>query len=229
MKLEILFPEICNLYGDRGNIQFLENCFDKKDFIYTSFLEEPYFVKNDVNFLYLGPMSESVQEKVIKKMQPYKKRIKELIEKDVVFLFIGNALEILGKLIMKDDGEEIKGLGIFDIKTQRHQANRYNSLVLANYRDIEIVGYISQSSSSKINEHSLFSVTKIKKSIETEGVHVHNFFGTSLLGPILILNPYFAKEILKLLGYNKKIKYEKDLIIAYEKRLNEYKKEGIKY
>lgn len=229
MKLEILFPEICNLYGDRGNIKFLENCFDKKDFVYTSLLDEPYFMKNDVKFIYLGPMSESIQEKVIKKMLPYKKRIKQLIDQGVVFLFVGNALEILGKVIYKDDGEEIKGLGIFDIKTKRHQANRYNSLVLTNYDDIEVVGYISQSSSSEINETSLFNVQKSKDNMKNEGVHINNFFGTSLLGPILILNPYFAKEILLLLGYKKKIKHEQDLIEAYKKRLEEYKKEGIKY
>ncbi len=229
MKLEILFPEICNLYGDRGNVQFLENCFDKKEFVYTALLDEPFFVKNDVKFIYLGPMSESVQEKVIKKLIPYKKRIKQLIEDGVVFLFIGNALEILGKTIIKDDGEEIKGLNIFDITTKRHQANRYNSLVLANYNNIEIVGYISQSSTSIIKEVPLFNVIKAKNDVENEGIHVNNFFGTSLLGPILILNPYFAKKILLLLNYKKKIKYEQDLINAYQKRLDEYKKEGIRY
>jgi len=44
--IEILFEEICNLYGDQGNVNYLEQNFE--NIIKTSYVEEPYFVKNDV-------------------------------------------------------------------------------------------------------------------------------------------------------------------------------------
>ena len=103
MKIEILYSEVCNLYGDRGNITLLESCFDKKDFVYTSLNDEPYFVKHDVAFIYMGPMSESVEEKVITALKPYHNRIKELIDNKKVFLFVGNALEVLGKEIITEE------------------------------------------------------------------------------------------------------------------------------
>lgn len=33
MKIEILFPEICNLYGDRGNITYLKNVYLKQNLL----------------------------------------------------------------------------------------------------------------------------------------------------------------------------------------------------
>lgn len=223
MKCEILFKEVCNLYGDYGNVMLLKKCFPK-EIIETSFNEVPYFVNHKVDFLYLGPMSESMQEKVIQKLLPYKERIKELIEENTVFLFTGNAIEILGSEI-KEETKTIKGLNLFQITTKRHPENRYNSLVLATYKDSEIVGYISSSSTPTIKEPSLFQVVKEKNNLKEEGIHYKNFFGTTLLGPILVLNPKFTKNLLSLLGYHKKLPFERELYFAYEKRLSEYKKE----
>ena len=110
MKIEILFPEICNLFGDISNIKYLKKCIPEEEYIETALNDEPAFVSQDVNFIYLGPMTERTQEKVIKKLLPYKERIEELISKDVVFLFTGNALEILGKYIENEDSSRIEGL-----------------------------------------------------------------------------------------------------------------------
>ena len=58
----------------------------------------------------MGAMTERMQERVIQKLLPYQERIKELIEKNVVFLFTGNAIEVLGKYIENEDGSRIEGL-----------------------------------------------------------------------------------------------------------------------
>lgn len=220
MKIEILFPELCNLYGDQGNISLLEHNFD--NLIYTSYDEEPYFINHDVNMIYMGPMSEKVKIKVLTKLSKYKKRIKELIDKDVVFLFTGNAMEIFGKSIETFDGKKVKGLNIFDIDTVETPEDRYNSLYLGKFEDMEIVGYKSQSSKSVINEKELFTTIKEYNNSKTEGFRVNNFFGTNLLGPILVLNPYFTKYIFHLLGKDE-LTFEQELIDAYNIRLSEYK------
>ena len=67
LKIEILFPEFCNLYGDISNMKYLKKCLPNANFIETAFDEEPSFVKEKVNFIYLGPMTENIQEKVITK------------------------------------------------------------------------------------------------------------------------------------------------------------------
>ena len=223
--IEILFEEICNLYGDQGNVNYLEQNFD--NIIKTSYIDEPYFVKNEVKMIYLGPMSEKNKIKVLNKLKPYKNRIKELIDNNTVFLFTGNAFEILGKTIKTNDNEVIEGLNLLDIETTENQENRYNSLYLGKFNDIEIVGYKSQSSNSIINEKPLFETIREENNSKNEGLRKNNFFGTNLLGPILILNPDFTKYIFKLLNKDD-ILYEVELIDAYNKRLEEYKSD-IKY
>lgn len=142
--IEILFPEFCNLYGDLSNMKYFKRCIPKANFIETSFNDVPYFVNNNVDFIYLGPMTERMQEKVVKKLKEYKDRIEELIDKNVVFLATGNSLEIFGKYIENEDESKIDGLGIFDIYAKRDMFNRHNSMFTGRYEDIEIVGFKSQ-------------------------------------------------------------------------------------
>ena len=113
MKIEILFPEFCNLFGDIGNIKYLKECLPDEEFIETSFQSEPRFISEDVDFIYMGAMTERIQEKVIEKFMPHKQRINDLIENGTVFLFTGNAMEVLGEYI-EDDGRKIKCLGLFN-------------------------------------------------------------------------------------------------------------------
>ena len=61
MKIEILFPEFCNLYGDMFNMKYLKKCLPEAEFIETALEEEPTFVKENVNLIYLGPMTEKTQ------------------------------------------------------------------------------------------------------------------------------------------------------------------------
>ncbi len=53
MKIEILFPEFCNIYGDYGNIIYLKECLPEAEFIETSLNEEPKFITEDVDLVYM--------------------------------------------------------------------------------------------------------------------------------------------------------------------------------
>ncbi len=229
MKIEILFPEFCNLYGDMYNMKYLKMCIPEAEFIETALEEEPAFVKKNVNLIYLGPMTENTQEKVIKKLLPYKERIIELIEKNVVFLFTGNALEILGKFIENEDESKIEGLGIFDVYAKRDMMHRHNSYLIGKYEDIEIIGFKSQFTMMYGNnlETPFIEVEKgigINKQSKIEGIKKNNFIGTYLIGPMLILNPLFTKKILKMLGEEKEIALKEDTMAAYNERLKELKR-----
>ena len=77
MKIEILFPEFCNLFGDMYNMKYLKLCIPEAEFIETALDQIPEFTKKDIDLIYLGPMTEKTQEKVIKKLEPYKEKIEE--------------------------------------------------------------------------------------------------------------------------------------------------------
>lgn len=230
MKIEVLFPEFCNLYGDMYNMKYLKMCIPEAEFIETALDDKPAFVTENVNMIYLGPMTENTQEKVIKRLKPYKERIEELIDKNVVFLFTGNAIEVLGKYIENEDRSKIEAVGIFDVYSKRDMMHRYNCYFMGKYEDIQIVGFKSQFTMMYgDNKDSYFiEVEKgigLNKESNLEGIKKNNFIGTYIIGPILIQNPLFTKKILKMLGSNEdKLVFEEDIINAYDVRLKEFDK-----
>lgn len=229
MKIEILYSELCNLFGDFANIKYLEKCLPKAKFIYTGIEDVPVFTHQKVDLVYMGPMSEDTQELVISKLMPYKNEIKENIKNNTNFLVTGNALEIFGKYILNEDGTKIDGLGIFNVYAERAMMKRFNTLVLGNFKDIEMVGFKSQFTQMYGNNEKKYFIdvirgTGINKLSNKEGIKDHNFIGTYLLGPILILNPLFTKYLLKQMGAKKtNLVYEKEAMLAYSKRLEEFK------
>lgn len=229
MKIEVLYPEICCLFGDKANMRYFEMCLPDAEFIKTPVSEMPRFLTEDVDMVYFGSCSESNQERILSRLKGHRERIEKLIDNGVIFLMTGNTFEIMGKCIKNPDGTEIEGLGIFDFYAQRTIPKRYNSLFLGKFGDTEIVGYTSRFSHcyNIAESDSFLEVTKGYGSTvdsKTEGVHRNNFYGTYLLGPFLIQNPAFTEYLIKKLGVeNPQLAFKEDIEKAYEVRLNEFK------
>ena len=77
MKIEILYPEICNLYGDSANVMYLKKSLKKTKFIETHINDKPKFIdkKNKIDMVYIGCMTEEHQKLVIEKLLPFKEKI----------------------------------------------------------------------------------------------------------------------------------------------------------
>lgn len=244
IRIEYLFPEITNLYGDLYNIKYLEKCLkentDDYEIINTSLTNKPKFVDEDINMIYMGSMSEKSQEIVIERLKPYKEKLKELIDTGVVFLVTGNAIEVFGKYIENEDGSKIEGLDLIDIFAKRDMMHRFNTLFLGTFLDqnnneIKVMGHKATFSFSygNIEDKFLFKSINgcgINKDSNLEGIRINNFYGTYLIGPLLIVNPDFTKYILKLLGIeNSKICFEEEAIKCYNQRLEEFERKSTNY
>lgn len=228
MKIEILYPEICSLYGEEGSIMLLDKTFNKDEIYKTSLNEKPRFIDNKVDIVFIGPSTERMQIKIIEKLSKYKKEIKEKIDDGQMIIGTGNALEIFSKKIIKDNKEEVKALGILDnIVEENYLYKRHNSFFLGNFEDIEIVGFKSQFTESYPNNLDyLFEIKKgfpINKEAKGEGIKYKNFYGTYLIGGFLILNPLFLRYLLDKFNDKREIPYFKELMDAYKKRVEEFK------
>ena len=62
MKIEILYPELCTLYGDKGNMQYLKLCLPDAEFVETTLNAKPLFLTEDIDLVYMCSMSEKSQE-----------------------------------------------------------------------------------------------------------------------------------------------------------------------
>lgn len=220
MIVEILYPSLCNLFGDRGNVVYLKECLKDSTFIETSMDDEPYFVNHKVDLIYMGPTSESLQVIIAERLKPYKDKINELINNGTAFLLTGNAMEIFGKEVIDKDGTTFNGLGLLDIHSSRDMINRKNSIFLGEYEDIKIVGFQSQFTTCTTSENKIFKKTYGigLNNDDYVGIKKNNLIATYLIGPVLVLNPDFTKKVLQL----DTLPYEEELRQAYDVRIKEF-------
>ncbi|MBO7600914.1 MAG: hypothetical protein J6S95_07185 [Lachnospiraceae bacterium] len=227
MKVEVLYPEVCNLYGDLMNIEYLKRSAGDIEIIDTSLKSVPYFAgHDDVSLIYMGTMTERSQELVLKALSPYKERIVSLIDAGQLFRITGNALELFGEYIECEDGKKIECMGIFKTHAVRNMLERYNSLYVGKFKDIDIVGFKSQFTHSYGEFDGLFETVRgdgLNPGTKSEGILKNNFFGTYIIGPLLILNPPFTKFILELMGVKgATVAYEEAAMDVYTHRFEEF-------
>ena len=229
MKIEVLFPEICNLYGDLANVTYLARCLGDAEIVHTSLKDIPLFSKEVPDLIFMGSTTERGQELAIEALLPYKKRIEELIDSKAVFLITGNAVEIFAQSIEDDRGRKISGLNLFPVRAQCCMMNRYNSLYLGKFNDMDIVGFKSQFGHlyGDCAEEGLFQTVRgagRNPEEKKEGFRKNNFMATYLIGPLLVLNPDFTKYLMKLMGSESTdLVFEEAIYDVYNRRLSEFK------
>ena len=230
MKIEMLFPEVANLHGDNHNIVYLGQCRPDATIIRTALTDSPTFATAPVDLIYLGPMPESAQPKVVARLLPHRERIAELIESGTVFLFTHNAFETLGETLQTWDGGEIAGLGLFPLRSHFNPFERYAAKVLGQAEGTTIVGYKAQFSFVDADDALPGFLVAERgigrtRSTRVEGVRRHNFIGTSLIGPLLINNPLFTKALLHLIDPDSEpvLAHEDLALAAYEARLADFR------
>ena len=228
MVVEILFQEVCGLYGDSQNATYLQATLPDAEFIYTRLTDTPYFVDHTPDLIYIGCMSESTQRRVIDKLQPLKERIASLIDGGTPILATGNASEIFAKHIdYVTEGLQADGLGIFDLTVRTDLFNRYNGMVLGELENMNIVGFRSQFSFLYGDNADCYFLKCIRgdgihPGSKLEGMRKNNLFCTQLIGPILPLNPLFCEYLLSLCGIDAKAAFKESAMDAYNQRLKEF-------
>ena len=229
MKIEIMYPELCCLYGDKGNTKFLQQCLPEAEFIYTQLNEKPRFLTEDIDLCCMYSMSEQSQELILSRLMPYKAElITAFTESKTLFLLTGNALELLGDYIQREDGSMVDALGLLFTHTIRQAPNRFNTLIQAEFEGMTLLGYTSRFAHTHgVTENLAMAKVSIGTGCEPgsklEGIRTGRVIATYLLGPVLVANPDFAKWLLKGLGIAEpKLPFEADLYKAYEVRKQEF-------
>lgn len=233
MKIEVLFPEICNLYGDLFNVKYLKECLPDAEIINTGLNDEPTFLKEEVSLVYMGTTTERGQQLIIKKLSQYIDEIKEAMERGVAFLITGNGMEAFCNAIYEEDEKVCDGLAILDFQAKRKARKRFNSLYLGEFdtgeKTLDIVGFKSLFGYvyGDNEKNALFKTKRgvgLNPQTVGEGIREGNFLATQITGPLLVLNPTFTewlgKEVMKVENFT--LAHRDAIIDAYEERVKEY-------
>lgn len=223
MRIEIIYPEIANLLGEHGTQQLLLKTFADEEIICTNYPDLPQFFNGNIDFVYMGAMTESIQALVLSLWRPYAANFRQEIDKGLTGFFAGNALDLLGRNIIHEEGETFQALALYPFDTLCKRYDRKNEILRGRFHEFELMGYRSQFT-THTGDSSVFPFIEVKNgsgmnpAVKTEGIAENNFFATSLTGPFLILNPEFTKWLFSLFGYRKNLPFEADLLAAAELR-----------
>ncbi len=228
MKLEYLYPELGNLYGDGANLRYLQKCLPEAETVESHLGDEPAFVSDpEVVFLFSGPMTERGQGIALEALRPWTSALQARLEDGLHALFTGNSMELLGKTIT--DGDMVlEGLGIVDLSSRRDLKHRTNSFFLGKAEEFEITAFNSRFSHSTPGEglQGAFRVIRgvgLEPGCAFEGYRFRNLLGTYLLGPLLVLNPLLTRQLLAALGASREPAFFAEALQAYEARLTEFR------
>lgn len=202
IKIAHLYYDLMNYYGEQGNVLALKTAIEYAGFKVNvktlSVDDEIDFEKYDI--FYMGMGTKRNQEIVRKDILKYKDKIENVIDKKM-FIMTGNSYELFGKKI-----DDKKCLGVFNFESKTTDRIVGEQVFKSDIIKETIIGFQNRFSSNNIKDDFLFEVIKgTGNDLESkvEGIHKNNFFGTYLLGPILIRNPYFKDALLKYIGIDK--------------------------
>lgn len=230
--IEVLYPEYNNLFGDRGNCEYLKKKLSlagyETEVIETSLFDEPAFIEGQVDILLISPCQEKHQLIEIERLKNYRDAINSRIENGGVILATGNAFELFGDYIEDAKGEKHDCLKFFPYYAKQFSRLRYNDCSVGEFEGMEITGFKNLLSHSYGENPCPFLKMKkgcgMNKETNLEGVHKNNLFATYHTGPILPLNPKFTEYLIKLVDADYKdvpLEFEQK---AYENRIKELTK-----
>ena len=206
MKITIghLYPDLLNLYGDRGNIQCLmKRCLWRgieAETIAYELDDRIDFSKLDI--VLLGGGSDREQMLVCEKLKEIQKDFKAYVEDNGVVIAICGGYQLLGNYYKTDQGM-IEGLKLVDMSTEQGKGRLIGNIVMqSDLFDMPIVGFENHGGRTTIgNNRSLGKVLSgygNDGQSGEEGVVYKNVIGTNLHGPLLPKNPQLADHLISL-------------------------------
>jgi len=211
-----MYPDLMNLYGDRGNLiclqrrlQWYGHQCDITDISLNSSLDY-----RNLDMIFMGGGSDREQGLVYQDLCTKAALLLQEIDNGLPVLFICGAYQLLGGSYIGADGEVMKGLGFFDFHTQGSKDRLIgNVLINVTIGDEEksVVGFENHGGRTYFDDTSLQPFGQVVKGFgnngqdRQEGIRYKNLIGTYLHGPLLPKNPAIADFYIQAMAQRKGI------------------------
>lgn len=207
MKILHLFHDLMNLYGEYANTLALQRAVSEKgraaEIERLSIGDSLSFSEYDL--IYIGSGTEKNQKVALEYLRPYAEEIKSALADGKLLLATGNSFEIFGENITDRYGKEYGGLGLFGF-TVIEGTKRVVEDVVADFEQQRVIGFINKSSEAEGIKEPLFvikqGVGNSEGSPNVEGIRDSGFYGTHIIGPLLIRNKCMADHFAEQLTQN---------------------------
>lgn len=234
-KLAHLYPDLMNLYGDRGNLICLKKRLEWRghqcEIIPIARGESLSY--QDYDLLLMGGGSDREQGLMYQDLINMADGLWGQIEKGFPVLCICGAYQLLGAYYRSLDGQMLKGLGLFGFYTQSEKGRLIGNILV----EIEmgglkktVVGFENHGGRTYMEDRRLKPLGKVLKGFGNngkdgqEGIWYKNLIGTYLHGPLLPKNPDLADYFIQTMAGRRGL----DIREAIDDRIEDYAHQEVK-
>lgn len=204
IKIAHLFPDLLNIYGDRGNILTISRRCSWRGIEVEIF--EPG-LDDDIDpekydFYFMGGGQDQQQITVAARLREIAPQIKEAVESGAVILAICGGYQLLGHYYQPFNGDKLEGISVIDAYTVAGNTRFIGNVTIELDESFDIkpktlVGFENHSGLTYLSD----SIKPFGKVIvgngnngkdSTEGAVYKHVYGTYLHGSLLPKNPHFA-------------------------------------
>ena len=202
-----LYPDLLNLYGDRGNIQCMRmRCrwrgIDAQ--VTECNLDDPLSLAS-ADIVLLGGGSDREQQIVCTRLQKIRQDLRDYVEDGGSMLAVCGGYQLLGHYYDTPEGR-MEGLSLVDLYTEQGSPRLISNIVLRNESlpdalPYEIVGFENHGGRTYIGSNTPFGRVLYghgnNEKDACEGVLYRGVIGTYLHGPLLPKNPHVCDLLLQ--------------------------------
>jgi len=202
LRIAHLYPELLNLYADKGNILTL-----KQRCVWRGLPVEVTLVKlgdslrlQDYDLVLLGGGSDREQALIGASLQGVRAEWKAAIEDGLPLLGICGGYQLLGDYYQLPDGTKVAGLSVLELVTQAAATRCIGNIVVESDVCGSIVGFENHGGRTTHAHAPLGTVVTGhgNNGLDgAEGVRYKHVIGTYIHGPLLPKNPRLADYVLQ--------------------------------
>jgi len=209
LTLGHLYPDLLNLYGDRGNvIAFTQRCRWRKIAVQIKeiHLGDPVDF-NSYDFLFIGGGSDREQSLMAGELKNNVDSLRQASDNGLVILAICGGYQLLGEYYRTPAGEDIPGLGLLDFYTEAGNKRLIGNVLLETElegKKTKLVGFENHGGKTYINHNTLQPLGRVLRGHGNngqdggEGVRYKGIFCSYLHGPLLPKNPILTDYLISL-------------------------------
>ncbi|KPV42098.1 type 1 glutamine amidotransferase [Alicyclobacillus ferrooxydans] len=197
-----LYPDLLNLYADKGNIQTLVSRCQWRG-IDVEVVSVPAGTTprlSDYDLVLLGGGSDREQALVGRTLLSSQPEWKAAVEDGLPLLAICGGYQLLGEYYQLPNKAKVPGLSLLDLITEAGEPRLIGNVAISSEECGMIIGFENHGGRTT---HSHDVLGRVKKGFGNngtdggEGVRYKNVFGTYIHGPLLPKNPALADLVLK--------------------------------
>ena len=207
VRLCHLYPDLMNIYADRGNIAVFRNRLAWRgiELAITEVGLGESIEPNAHDLYYLGGGQDRDQNLVAEDLLDKADVIRSAADAGAAQLYVCGGIQLAGHWYVTADGTRLDGLGILDLTTEAGDSRLIGDLVIDATIDGEqrqVVGYENHVGRTRLGA----GATPLGRVVNghgndgadgTEGCITNRVIGTYLHGPLLPKNPWIADMLLR--------------------------------